>query len=134
MKAIRQNMVLRYLMLASGLALFVMEEDFVAKWSNALYSMYAADGRTSPDNSTGGPDNPGSLPEQEEEAGQKKQANEKEEQSEKEEKKDKQNPFSGFHPLYDADAASRSATRFYNVSTSPESVVREVLAPPPERA
>lgn len=127
-------MVLRYLMLATGLALFAVEVDCVASWRAAFTSIISEAARTTQVDFAGMPDVPGSLPEQEDDAGQKKEAKEKEEQSEKEEKKDKNNPFLGHDSLFDAYAGARSATRFHSASSSIESVVREVLAPPPERA
>lgn len=80
------------------------------------------------------PDMNNAGPGQEEGPEQKKNGSEKEEKPEKEEKKDKRDNLVRLLPLSNPDADASTKIDFHYASLFPDSIVREVLAPPPEHA
>lgn len=129
MKPIGQNIISRHLLPAVWVFFLLTGWAFPDNGAGAFHAFFFA--KTSAETTERK-----KIPnaDQEEGAEQKKNGNETEEKQEKEEKKDKrENPLRLFL-LNDPDANTSTNAGFYDASFFPDSIVREVLAPPPERA
>ncbi len=138
MKLIRTNRILQYLFLVIWLLQFVLKEGEPFDWRVLLSDIFprgpavpAAESKKAFDLNNAGQE----KEEKEEEEGKhQKNGNEKEEQKEKEESKDKRGHSWRAFTLRNTDAEITARAHFHHAALFPESAVREVIAPPPEKA